>query len=111
MQLGGDAFDHFKIWTALNVIRWRFSDGSWQSYRHPRVAAVIAGVPYAVDFDMASFAAPAVPLGIVTAGEDHWLSPLPPNLTGLAAELLGDPPGLRSQGGCGSGAENFRLLP
>ena len=123
-QLRGDAFDTFKIWTALSVIRWRFSDAGWQSYRDPRVAAVVAGVPYAVDFDMASFASPAVPLGIVTAGQDRWLvprfhsgavlracpacervadiprgghgallSPLPPKLTGLAAELLGDPPG------------------
>lgn len=123
-QLRGDAFDTLKIWTALSVIRWRLSDAGWQSYRDPRVAAVIAGVPYAVDFDMASFASPAVPLGIVTAGQDRWLvprfhsgavlqacpacervadipggghgallSPLPPNLTGLAGELLGDPPG------------------
>ena len=123
-QLRGDVFDTFKIWTALNVIRWRFSDAGLQSYRDPRVAAVIAGVPFAVDFDMASFASPAVPLGIVTAGGDRWLvprfhsgavlqacpacervadipggghgallSPLPPRLTGLAAELLADPPG------------------
>lgn len=123
-QLRGDAFDNIKIWTALTVIRWRFSDAGWQSYRDPRVAAVVAGVPYAADFDMLSFAKPPVPLGLVTAGQDRWLvprfhssavlqacapcervadipdgghgallSPLPPNLTGLAAELLGDPPG------------------
>ncbi len=123
-QLRGDMFDNVRIWTALNVIRWRFSDASWQSYRDPRVAAVVAGVPYAADFDMLSFAAPPVPLGLVTAGKDRWLvprfhssavlqacapcervadipdgghgallSPLPPNLTGLIAELLYDPPG------------------
>lgn len=123
-QLRGDMFDNVRIWTALNVIRWRFSDASWQSYRDPRVAAVVAGVPYAADFDMLSFAAPPVPLGLVTAGKDRWLvprfhssavlqacapcervadipdgghgallSPLPPNLTGLIAELLNDPPG------------------
>lgn len=123
-QLRGDAFDTIKIWSALNVIRWRFSDAGWQSYRDPRVAAVIAGVPFAVDFEMASFASLAVPLGIVTAGQDRWLvprfhsgavlqacpacervadipggghgallSPLPPKLSGLAAELLADPPG------------------
>lgn len=127
-RLRGDMFDNIKIWTALAVLRWRFSDVSsdakWQSYRDPRVAAVVAGVPYAADFDVLSFAAPPVPLGLVTAGQDRWLvprfhssavltacspcervadipggghgallSPLPPNLTGLAAELLGDPPG------------------
>jgi predicted dienelactone hydrolase len=127
-QLRGDMFDNIKIWTALTVIRWRFgdlaSDAKWQSYRDPRVAAVVAGVPYAADFDMLSFAKPPVPLGLVSAGKDRWLvprfhsgavlqactpcervadipdgghgallSPLPPNLSGLAAELLGDPPG------------------
>jgi predicted dienelactone hydrolase len=123
-QLRGDMLDHFKIWSALTVIRWRFSDANWQSYRDPRVAAVVAAVPYAADFDMRSFARPPVPLGLVTAGQDRWLvprfhsgavlqacapcervadipggghgaplSPLPPNLSGLAAELLGDPPG------------------
>jgi predicted dienelactone hydrolase len=123
-QLRGDAFDNIKIWSALAVIRWRMSDASWQTYRDPRIAAAVAGVPYAADFDMLSFAAPPVPLGLVTAGKDRWLvprfhssavlqacapcervadipggghgallSPLPPNLSGLAAELLGDPPG------------------
>jgi len=123
-QLRGDLLDNVKIWSALAVIRWRFSDANWQNYRDPRVAAVVAGVPYAADFDMLSFAKPPVPLGLVTAGQDRWLvprfhssavlqacapcervadipggghgallSPLPPNLTGLVAELLGDPPG------------------
>jgi len=123
-QLHGDIFDGLKTWTALTVINWRFNDASWQTYRDPRIAAVVAGVPYAADFDMASFAKPAVPLGLVTAGRDRWLvprfhsgavlqscapcervadlpggghgallSPLPPNLSGLAGELLNDPPG------------------
>ena len=100
------------------------SDASWQSYRDPRVAAVVAGVPYAADFDMASLATPPIPLGLVTAGQDRWLvprfhsgavlaackpcervadvssgrhgallSPFPPRLGGLVAELLEDPPG------------------
>jgi predicted dienelactone hydrolase len=123
-QLHGDAFDSLRIWTALNMIRWRFRDADWQTYHDPRIAAVVAGVPYAADFDMASFAAPRVPLGLVTASQDRWLvpryhsgavlqacapcervadvpggghgallSPLPPKLSGLAGELLGDPPG------------------
>ena len=33
------------------------------------------GVPAAADFDMASLAAPRVPLGLVTAGQDRWLIP------------------------------------
>src|SRR6185369_7826847 len=34
-----------------------------------------AGVPFAVDFDPASLAAPAVPLGLVMARQDKWLTP------------------------------------
>jgi len=39
----------------------------------PRFAAVVAEVPYAVDFDPASLAHPRVPLGLVRAGRDIWL--------------------------------------
>ncbi len=123
-QLRGDVFDSVKIWTAKVMLRWRFTDTAWQTYHDPRFAAVVAAVPYAADFDMTSFAAPRVPLGIVGAEQDRWLaprfhsgavlqacapcervaevpggghgallSPLPPKLSGPAAELLGDPPG------------------
>lgn len=74
-QLHGDAFDWIKIQTALLVLRWALSDATWQTYRDPRVAAVVAAVPYAADFDMTSLAEPQVPLGLVTAGQDKWLTP------------------------------------
>lgn len=74
-QLHGDAFDWIKIQTALWVLRWRLSDATWQTYRDPRVAAVVAAVPYAADFDIASLAEPQVPLGLVTAAQDKWLTP------------------------------------
>ncbi|MFX8168726.1 hypothetical protein ABTL13_20075, partial [Acinetobacter baumannii] len=38
-----------------------------------RFAAVVAGVPFAADFDPASLARPRVPLGLVTVGQDRWL--------------------------------------
>lgn len=60
---------------ALWVIRFKFSDATWQTYRDPRVAAIVAAVPYAADFDMTSLAAPPVPLGLVTARLDAWLVP------------------------------------
>ena len=41
----------------------------------PRIAAIVAAVPLAADFDMASLAAPRAPLGLVTAGKDAWLVP------------------------------------
>lgn len=128
-QLNGNLFDGIKKTVALAVIRHKLDDNTWYSHDDPRVKAVVAEVPFAADFDMASLAAPRVPLGLVRAGQDHWLvprfhidavraactscelvadlpnaghgsllSPQPARLTGLAAELLRDPPGFdRSQ--------------
>ena len=114
----------FKEKTALMMIQWRFSDPAWYQYRDPRIAAIVADVPYAADFDFASLEKPPMPLALVLSEKDAWLVPrfhgkavlgscgscelladLPtaghgallappvPNLTGLAAELLNDPPG------------------
>ena len=41
----------------------------------PRIQAIVAGVPFASDFDLASLARPVVPLGIVQAEQDRWLVP------------------------------------
>jgi predicted dienelactone hydrolase len=123
-RLNGDFLDGLKKTIALTVIRWRFEDATWYTHAEPRVAAIVAAVPYAADFDMDSLAAPRVPLALITARQDKWLlprfhsdrvlgtcaacerlgdfpkgghgallSPLPPGLSGLAAELMNDPPG------------------
>jgi predicted dienelactone hydrolase len=74
-QLHGDMLDGLKMQVALGVIRWRFDDESWHAHQDPRFAAVVAGVPFAADFDFASLAQPRVPLALVTAGRDRWLVP------------------------------------
>ncbi|MDO9359880.1 MAG: alpha/beta hydrolase [Polaromonas sp.] len=74
-RLTGGMFDGLKKFVALSVIRQKFSDDNWQVHNDPRIRAVVAGVPLAADFDMASLAAPRVPLGLVTAGQDKWLVP------------------------------------
>ena len=74
-ELTGDWSDAIKRWIALQVLAWRFSDPAWQTHSDPRVQAVVAAVPFAADFDMASLATPRVPLGIVNAGKDLWLLP------------------------------------
>ena len=74
-RLTGGIFDGLKKWVALAVIRQRFDDSAMRAHTDPRVAAVVAGVPVAADFDMATLAAPRVPLGLVTAGQDRWLAP------------------------------------
>jgi predicted dienelactone hydrolase len=74
-RLTGGLLDGIKQWAALAVIRHRFADETLLSHDDARVAAVVAGVPSAADFDMASLAKPRVPLGLVTAGQDRWLIP------------------------------------
>jgi predicted dienelactone hydrolase len=73
--LRGNFVDGLKTTVALWVIRYRFGDAAWRTHTDPRIAAIVAAVPYAADFDMASLAAPRVPLGIVTARQDKWLHP------------------------------------
>ena len=96
-RLTGGGFDGLKKWAALAVIRWRFDDATPQTHDDPRIAAVVAAVPLAADFEMASLAAPRVPLGLVTAGQDRWLVPRFHSDRVLqacpACELLADLPG------------------
>src|SRR5258706_6905340 len=74
-RLNGDLLDGLKKTIAVTVIRWRFQDTTRYTHAEPRVAAIVAGVPYAADFDMDSLAAPRVPLALVTARQDKWLPP------------------------------------
>ena len=122
-KLTGGFLDGLKERMVLWAIDLRFSDPTPQSFEDRRFAAVVAGVPYAADFDMSSLAKPRVPLALVTAKHDLWLvprfhgeavlkackdcprladidgghgallSPPPPGLKGIVAELLDDPPG------------------
>ena len=74
-RLNGDVLDGPKKAIAASVIRWRLGDAGWYTHDDPRIAAVVAGVPFAVDFDPASLATPRVPLALVTSGKDAWLTP------------------------------------
>ena len=74
-QLRGNFLDGPKMTLALWVIRRRFTDATWQTHTDPRIAAIVAAVPYAADFDMTSLAKPRVPLALVTARLDRWLTP------------------------------------
>ncbi|HSW16311.1 MAG TPA: dienelactone hydrolase [Ramlibacter sp.] len=74
-SLRGNFLDGLKKTVALGAIRMRFTDEAWHVHNDPRIRAVVAGVPYAADFDAGSLAAPAVPLGLVTARLDKWLMP------------------------------------
>ena len=74
-RLNGGFLDGLKKTIALAVIDHRLDDATEYRHTDPRIAAVVAGVPFAADFDMASLAAPRVPLALVTAQRDQWLVP------------------------------------
>jgi predicted dienelactone hydrolase len=74
-SLKGNWLDTVKTAVALAIIRWRFDDDTPQSNTDPRVAAVVAAVPFAADFDVVSLVHPNVPLALLTARHDAWLTP------------------------------------
>jgi predicted dienelactone hydrolase len=74
-SLDGGLLDGLKQTLTRWILRWRFSDETPQRHDEPRIAAVVAAVPYAADFDPASLAAPRVPLALATAARDIWLHP------------------------------------
>lgn len=69
-RLRGNLLDGLKKAVALGVIRQRFDDPTWYSHADPRIQAAVASVPFAADFDMASFRTPRIPLGLVIAEQD-----------------------------------------
>lgn len=74
-RLTGGWFDGLKKAAALGVLRQRFDDPQPVAYHDPRIVAAVAGVPAAADFDMDTLRQPRIPLGLVTAGQDIWLTP------------------------------------
>ncbi|HEX3141649.1 MAG TPA: dienelactone hydrolase family protein [Rhizobacter sp.] len=74
-QLSGGPLDGAKKWLASWVIRSRFDDDRPREHHDPRVAAVVAGMPSAADFDLRSLERPPVPLGLINAAHDRWLVP------------------------------------
>jgi predicted dienelactone hydrolase len=74
-RLNGSLLDGVRKAVTLAVIRRRLDDAAWYRHEDPRIKAIVAEVPFAVDFDMATLAAPSVPLGLVRARQDIWLTP------------------------------------
>ncbi len=74
-SLTGGVLDGFK----MAMVRWidgfKLADTTWYSHTDPRITAIVAGVPFAADFDAASLHAPAVQLAIISARQDRWLNP------------------------------------
>jgi predicted dienelactone hydrolase len=74
-QLSGDWLDSTKLRVARLVLNWYFDDDRPRIHHDPRIAAAVAAVPAAADFDLQSLERPRVPLGLVLSGQDRWLTP------------------------------------
>ena len=74
-QLKGNWGDAIKLTVASWVHRIWFGDETLYGHDDPRIKAVLASVPMAAPFDMASLAKPAVTTGLIAAGRDQWLTP------------------------------------
>jgi hypothetical protein len=75
IELRGGLFDGIKKAVALAVIRHKLQDPQMQGHTDSRIKAIIAGVPYASDFDPGTLVAPVTALGLVQARQDVWLLP------------------------------------
>ena len=74
--LNGNGGDGIKKAVAMPLIRWHlWGDNAWYGHTDARIQAIVAGVPVAADFDLATLAKPVVPLGLIQAGKDLWLVP------------------------------------
>jgi predicted dienelactone hydrolase len=74
--LDGGWLDAPKQWLVRHAISGYFGrDETLRGHTDARIAAIVAAVPYAADFDFSTLARPAVPLALATAAGDTWLHP------------------------------------
>ncbi|WP_157314890.1 serine aminopeptidase domain-containing protein [Chitinibacter sp. GC72] len=71
----GNWLDEVKTAIVLQVLRWRFSERREYSYHEPRIAAIVAAVPYASNILPQSLAPAKVPFTLITSRQDQWLHP------------------------------------
>ncbi|WP_245636117.1 alpha/beta hydrolase family protein [Curvibacter delicatus] len=74
-ELTGGWTDSLKQSVARFIIHRKLQDDTLYGHTDPRIRAVVAAVPFAVDFDLDSLAHPVVPLALIEAGQDRWLLP------------------------------------
>lgn len=74
-SLTGGLLDRAKVAIVRAVNDTKFNDDTWYEHTDPRIAAIVSGVPFAADFDPESLKAPKMPLAIIAARADKWLSP------------------------------------
>jgi predicted dienelactone hydrolase len=74
VALTGGVLDGVKKLVVRAVNDRKFDDDAWYGHVDPRIVAVVAGVPFAADFDPDSLRQPKVALALVEAHNDRWLA-------------------------------------
>lgn len=74
VALTGGVLDGVKKLAVRAVNDRKFDDPAWYGHVDPRIVAIVAGVPFAVDFDPESLRQPRVALALVEAQNDRWLA-------------------------------------
>ena len=84
-RLKGNWSDAFKLLVVSWAYRFWFDDETMFAHVDARIKAVLASVPVAAPFDMATLTQPKIAVGLVAAGRDQWLKPRAHVLAVLAA--------------------------
>lgn len=75
VALTGGVLDGVKKLIVRSINDQKFDDSSWYEHVDSRIVAVVAGVPFAADFDPDSLRQPKVALALISARKDRWLNP------------------------------------
>lgn len=75
VALTGGLLDGVKKLIVGTINGRKFDDSSWYEHVDGRIIAVVAGVPFAADFDPDSLRQPEVALALISARKDLWLIP------------------------------------
>lgn len=75
VALTGGVLDGVKKLLVTAINDRKFDDPSWYGHVDRRIVAVVAGVPFAADFDPDSLRQPEVALALISAQHDRWLVP------------------------------------
>lgn len=75
VALTGGLLDGVKKLIVSAINDRKFDDSSWYEHVDGRIVAVVAGVPFAADFDPDSLRQPEVALALISARKDRWLNP------------------------------------
>ena len=75
VSLTGGVLDGAKKLLVTAINDRKFDDPAWYGHVDPRITAVVAGVPFAADFDPESLRQPRVALAVIAAQNDRWLVP------------------------------------